>query len=136
MKLRAVLTVSLLVASCGGPGRVAGVYQLDKDAMVKRVLAAAERKPDPETTKNVLEGMKMDLELKPDQSYVFRIRMPLDIGSATREGTWKLEGTEVLLTETVAGGVRLPTPETKRAKLDDGVLTIEVQGRSLSFRKQ
>lgn len=116
----ALLSLSLFTACGGGSAAAVGVYHLDVDAMMASMGEQLKGAPA-----DMLAGMKAKMsgtiELKADQTAAFTIDMGIPMAPKQSEtGTWKLAGN--VLSMTTKKGDK---DETKSAKLENGVITIE-----------
>ena len=132
-KLFAVAAVSLCFASAcaSGAGSAAsapGIYELDKAAMKKTILDAAQRPSADDKAKldkMVDELVEARLELNADGTFTTYAKMMNEVKSVT--GTWRVEGDKLLMTAKNRAGEDMPTGA---ADFADGVITIEMgEGR-------
>ena len=115
--LAVVLMMSMLVAcgSKGGSNAAVGTYKLDT-IMGMSLADAAEAFGGSE--EEVADMMKIELK---DGG-----KLTMTVDGETGEGEWKLDGEK--LTLTVDG-------EAQEATLKDGVITMEEEGMSVTFKK-
>lgn len=115
----ALFSLSLFTACGGGSAAAAvGVYHLDVDAMFASFAGDMKDAPADMVAK-MKASIAGTIELKADQTAKFEMSMPM-APKQSDTGTWKLAG-NVLSVTTKKGD----KDETKSAKLENGVITIE-----------
>jgi len=117
----AVTALALILAGCGGEdagGSVAGTYELVKDqALLDGVKAVASHDTGAASEEalaqiqSMVDGMSMTLQLKEDGTFEVNGTMGEEMSAS---GTWKEEGSEVVLTTTHENGKKREEPDIVR----------------------
>jgi hypothetical protein len=153
-----LVATSLFLSACGGDAAGAeGTYALDMTAMkpvieemagpamaqAKKALEmlppeqrAAMEKKVTEQQAEMLSNFDFEVTLEGDGS--FRVVGVKD-GKDQAKGTWKLEGTKLLITTTHQRGKKEEEPETLEGTLENGVITFKPDKSmpfDLVFRKK
>lgn len=134
LALLGLLAFSLV--SCGGGGSgVEGTYVPDEAALRTAIKDWLSANPPPpgvsaeefgrlidESIDEQAGAWSMELVLEPDGTFTSFAKMGTE--AMDSRGTWKLDGSKLVLTTTHEGGAEKPEPEVMAAEFADGRITL------------
>ena len=132
----ALFSLGLVLVGCSSSSSPVGTYTVDVDSMAKMAADDSKGKVTLDDAKKMMASMKIELELKADNTFIVNMTMPMGMGSQKSEGTWKMDGGDVAFTTVTEDGKKKAAPETKKASFKGGMLTMEDKGQKITMKKK